>query len=623
MMDTTGPAAATPPTRPVPRADWRRLGAFLRHFRAKGGRKALFALAMQTLSLLTEGISILLLVPILGIVARSDGALSMALPETTLTSMLGLAGVEVALGHALVAFVALIALATAFNRFQSVLLSDVLIGIVNSTRLDLLRAIARARWEHVARMRAADLTHLLIGEVDRLSLAAGTVFNVARTIIALGVYTALSVIVSLPMALSAAVLGLAAMVLMRPIRRGADHLGRSVAHNRQEQYRIAGDLLAGLSVVKALNVEARSVGRLTDTLERMRHDALDYARLSSLGRALFQVFNAIGAALFVWVALVVMGMPLAEIVVLLLVLMRAAPKVILLQQLAEQVLVNLPAFDAVQAAVKDLRDHAEPSRPEAAPPRLAHALCCEGVGYRYPGKTDETASPMPALEDVTLRFAVGEVTALTGPSGSGKSTLGALLIGLAAPSAGRITIDGRPLGADQLRPWRDQVGFVPQDTFLMHDTIAANLRLAWPDASEATLWEALEQAQARAFVAALPEGLGTVVGDRGERLSGGERQRIALARALLRRPRLLVLDEATSALDAENQTLIAASITELKRDMAIVTIAHRPSMIALADQVVTLRSGRVVESRRGGIPAASSEDRSNHPVDAEAVPAFD
>jgi ATP-binding cassette subfamily C protein len=139
------------------------------------------------------------------------------------------------------------------------------------------------------------------------------------------------------------------------------------------------------------------------------------------------------------------------------------------------------------------------------------------------------------------------------------------------------------------------VAYVPQDVFLLHDTIAANLRLAAPQASDEELWAALRSAHGADFVERLELKLDTVVGDRGVRLSGGERQRIALARALLRKPSLLILDEATSALDWQNQSLIAKSIDGLRGSMTILTIAHRPSMIAFADWVVAIETGRIVE----------------------------
>jgi len=187
------------------------------------------------------------------------------------------------------------------------------------------------------------------------------------------------------------------------------------------------------------------------------------------------------------------------------------------------------------------------------------------------------------------------VTALIGPSGSGKSTIADMLLGLLEPTAGRILADGIEINAANRRRWRDQVAYVPQDVFLLHETIAANLRLAAPQASNDDLWKALRSAHAAEFIERLEHQMDTVVGDRGVRLSGGERQRIALARALLRKPSLLILDEATSALDWQNQSLIAKSIDGLRGSMTILTIAHRPSMIAFADWVVAMESGRIVE----------------------------
>jgi ATP-binding cassette subfamily C protein len=185
---------------------------------------------------------------------------------------------------------------------------------------------------------------------------------------------------------------------------------------------------------------------------------------------------------------------------------------------------------------------------------------------------------------------------LIGNSGSGKTTTVDLLIGFYQPQVGRILIDGKDLRELDLRAWRRFVGYVPQETFLFHDTVRANMLWACPDASDADILDAFRQAAADQFVAALPLGLETVLGDRGMRLSGGERQRLALARALLRRPALLVLDEATSALDSDNERLVLQSIQALRGRVAIVIITHRLSTIRGADRVHVLDEGRLVES---------------------------
>jgi len=159
-----------------------------------------------------------------------------------------------------------------------------------------------------------------------------------------------------------------------------------------------------------------------------------------------------------------------------------------------------------------------------------------------------------------------------------------------------VTLDGVPLDGALLHAWRQSIGYVPQETFLFHESVRTNLLWAQPEASEADLRAALRDAAAEAFVDRLPQGLDTVVGDRGVRLSGGERQRLALARALLRRPTLLVLDEATSSLDTHNERLVQDAIERLHGELTIVLIAHRLSTVRFADRIVVLAGGAVAES---------------------------
>jgi ATP-binding cassette subfamily C protein len=196
------------------------------------------------------------------------------------------------------------------------------------------------------------------------------------------------------------------------------------------------------------------------------------------------------------------------------------------------------------------------------------------------------------------------VVAFTGPSGAGKSSLADVLAGLVEPSSGSLLIDGRPVHGAERRAWRGAVAYVEQDAFLFHDTIRNNLLFVRPDASEAELKAALSTACAN-FVFAFADGIDTVVGDRGVRLSGGERQSIALARALLMQPALIILDEATSALDQDSEAAILAAVARLRDRMTIVLIGHRPGMLEIADSVVLLETGRIAWMGR----AAELRDR--------------
>ncbi|GLR40279.1 ABC transporter ATP-binding protein [Mesorhizobium amorphae] len=566
-----------------------------------GGRRTWTALLFLILGSLTEGISILLLIPLLQLVGRSEQNFAVRLPDNDLVRWLVPDG-TLQLTTVLCALVGLVALQAAFNRFKSVYMARLLFDFINRLRMNLFESIGKARWGIFSRMRSSDLDHALTGDIDRVQAAAFSLLMLAQIGVLLAGYLVISLFISPVMTGFAIVIGVLMFVALQPFRTRATAFGRVVTTNRQDQYRTVSEFLGGIKVAKSLNVEASYFAQLQTTLEKMKADNISYVRNSTIGTALFQVASVVGLSLFIYVALVRFQLSLAEIVVLLLVFMRIAPRFMDMQTQAQQVLINLPAY----ASMRDLQTRFDAEREpangesfEGARLALDTGLNIRDVSFAYgdvsPALRDGEGGGKPVVSGITFGLPAGKVTALIGPSGSGKSTIADMLLGLLEPTQGKILADGVEIGAQNRRRWRDQVAYVPQDVFLLHDTIAANLRLAAPQAGDDDLWSALRAAHAADFVERLEHRLGTVVGDRGVRLSGGERQRIALARALLRKPSLLILDEATSALDWQNQSLIAKSIDGLRGRMTILTIAHRPSMIAFADWVVAIENGRIVE----------------------------
>ncbi|MER8622371.1 ABC transporter ATP-binding protein [Mesorhizobium sp. M0478] len=554
-----------------------------------GGRRTLTALLFLILGSLTEGISILLLVPLLHLVGRPEQNFAVRLPDRDWVRWLAPDG-TLQLTTVLCLLVGLVALQAAFNRYKSVYMARLLLDFINRLRMNLFESIGKARWGIFARMRSSDLDHALTGDIDRVQSAAFSLLMLVQIAVLLAGYLVVSLFISPVMTAFAIVVGIVTFLALQPFRARASAFGRVLTSNRQEQYRTVSEFLGGIKVAKSLNVEATYYAQLRATLEKMKADNINYVRNSTIGTALFQVASVIGLSLFIYVALVRFNLSLAEIVVLLLVFMRIAPRFMDMQMQAQQVLINLPAYASMRDMQARFDAESEPANLESdAKLSLDVGLNIRNVSFAY------EAGGKPVVSDVTFGLPAGKVTALIGPSGSGKSTLADMLLGLLEPSEGKILADGVEIGAANRRRWRDQVAYVPQDVFLLHDTIAANLRLAAPQASDAELWTALRAAHGADFVERLELRLDTVVGDRGVRLSGGERQRIALARALLRKPSLLILDEATSALDWQNQSLIAKSIDGLRGSMTILTIAHRPSMIAFADWVVAVENGRIVE----------------------------
>jgi ATP-binding cassette subfamily C protein len=333
---------------------------------------------------------------------------------------------------------------------------------------------------------------------------------------------------------------------------------------------------------------ARAFEAISRTMGRRQ---VRVARNQALAGAGFELGSAVALCGFVWFAVALQEVRGAELGVLAVVFMRLASRLMALQKLGQRLELLGPAYAATERLRREWEGTAEgQGEGEPARMKLATELALRGVSYRYPG-TDRAV-----LSGVDLVLPAGKTVAICGPSGAGKSTLADLCLGLLSPEAGTVTVDGEAMAGARLAGWRASVAYVPQEVFLFNDTLRHNLAFLAPGADEAAMWAALRMAAADEMAAALPQGLDTMLGDRGVRLSGGERQRIALARALLREPTLLVLDEATSALDHGNERLVQEAIERLRGRMTIVLIAHRLSTLRYADRVVVLEAGRIVQA---------------------------
>jgi len=268
---------------------------------------------------------------------------------------------------------------------------------------------------------------------------------------------------------------------------------------------------------------------------------------------------------------------------LLLIFSRLLPQVSSIQTSYQRLLHLVPAFEDVRQMTKACEQAGESKLGNNIEvPQLNEKISLEHVCFQYEGGNRQV------IKDLSLTINRKSTVALVGPSGAGKSTLADLIAGLLIPDAGKIYCDSTLLEDEQRLAWRRGVAYITQEVFLFHDTVRANLSWVQPEASEEELWKMLELAEAAGFVKRLPKGLDTVIGDRGVRLSGGERQRLALARALLSRPQLLILDEATSALDHENEQKIQQALQHMDGKLTIIIIAHRETTIQHVKQRIVL-----------------------------------
>jgi ATP-binding cassette subfamily C protein len=219
------------------------------------------------------------------------------------------------------------------------------------------------------------------------------------------------------------------------------------------------------------------------------------------------------------------------------------------------------------------------------PPSLRHSIRLDQVSFAYGERW--------ILKNVSLTFPSGFFTAIVGPSGAGKTTVADLVTGLLRPQEGQVWIDDLPLTQIDLRNWRRMIGYVPQETILLHDSVFTNVTLGDGQLMPEDVEYALQAAGAWDFVMELPQGMDSIVGERGHKLSGGQRQRIAIARALVHKPKLLILDEATTALDPENEAAICQTLRKLRGEITILAISHQPAVLEAADKAYGVEDGTV------------------------------
>jgi ABC-type multidrug transport system fused ATPase/permease subunit len=254
---------------------------------------------------------------------------------------------------------------------------------------------------------------------------------------------------------------------------------------------------------------------------------------------------------------------------------------------AQTINLNRPLVDGVAADLDLLISKASTNNVHS---HLASSISVQDLSFSY-----EMTSTQ-ALTGVSIGISRGEAVGLVGPSGSGKSTLVDILLGLLEPTSGRVLVDGKDIH-DNLRRWQDQIGYVPQSIFLTDDTLRRNVAFGLPkdQIDDNALSSAIRSAQLEDFVASLPEGLDTIVGERGVRLSGGQRQRIGIARALYNNPDVLVLDEATSSLDTDTEHGVMQAVQALQGEKTVIIVAHRLSTVEYCDRLYRLENARIVD----------------------------
>lgn len=539
---------------------------------------------------IAEGVGISTALPLLALAARPEGA---GRPDTPLEryvlealDRLHLEPTGQVLLAAVVAGMTLKALLVLLAKAQ---VGYSVAHMITDLRLDLIRAVLGTRWEYYVRRPVGSFANAVATEARRASNAYLHATTILALLIQALAYTAVACLVS--WRATAVALG-GGVVIVGVLTR----LVRMARKAGNRQTRLARELLARLTDVlqgvKGLKAMARTE-RVADLLERdttglrraLQREVLSKESLRALQEPLIIAFLATGA----YVAVGRAGLDAPSAMVLGLLCARVVLGLAKVQREQQILVTDESAFFALRAMVREAERERE-IRHGTLSPTLEKGIELVRVTFAY--RPDH-----PVLQQASLWIPARSLTVLVGPSGAGKTTVVDLVVGLLEPQAGQVLVDGVPLRQLDVFRWRRMIGYVPQEALLLHDTVRVNVTLGEPELGDDDIERALRAAGAWEFVAALPEGLDTVVGERGLGVSGGQRQRIALARALVHQPRLLVLDEVTAGLDAVTERAIGETLRTLRGELTILAIAHHGVLPQVADQVARVEGGVIVPQR--------------------------
>lgn len=474
-------------------------------------------------------------------------------------------------------------------------------------RVDLYKSILNSNWSFFLRKKKSDLINSLTTELARVIGGVNLVLQLTSNIIFTVIQIGVAFWLSAEMTLFVVAFGLLLSFFSKKFIVRSTKIGSQTSQNAQEYLSGVTDQFNGIKEVKSNVLEETHFRWIQELTAKMSDEQINYIKLTTSSQLFYKISSACLIVVFLHVSLTFFTIHKEQLLLVILIFSRLWPRFTSIQTTIEKIASTLPAFisinDLHKECVEATEFNGETRNDDNEQLKIMKSLGCRDIAFRY-----QKENSLFALRDIRLTFPVKKMTAIVGPSGAGKSTLIDILMGLNLPEKGEILIDGTTPKTGSLLALRKSISYVPQDPFLFNASIRENLQMIQPDATDEDIWEALQFSSAAEFVMNLPEGLDTLIGDRGIRLSGGERQRIVLARAILKDPSILVLDEATSALDSENEAKIQEAIERLKGKMTIIVIAHRLSTIRNADQVIVLDKGRVVQT--GGFNQLANEKKS-------------
>jgi ATP-binding cassette subfamily C protein len=558
---------------------------------------------------LMEGVGLSMLLPLIGIAINiptdagslppfEDAAAKSSLEQLVADGFKAL-GISPTLGILLIVIIVTVTLKSGLMLLAKKQVGYTVARVATDLRLELLQALRVSRWQYFISQPLGSLANSIATETTRTSKAYSSGVLMTAEFVEALVYCIMAFLVSWEATLIALTAGFTILGLLRRYLKKSRRAGRRQTDLRKSLLSLLTDTLQSIKPLRAMArenasdhlLEKRNIG-LNRALQKK---VLNKEILVALQQILMTIFLAAG----IYVLLTYWRMTLASVMVLVFLIARLLKRLNRVQERYQEMTVNKSAYGSLQKTLQSAQREREPIGGSRAP-ELKQAIRLENVSFAY--------DDHQVLQNISLKFPKGGIIAIIGPSGSGKTTLVDLVTGLLRPLQGEVWIDDIPLGQLNLKSWRRKIGYIPQETILLHDTVMNNVTLGDSALRETDAQEALRAAGAWEFVKAMPQAMHSIVGERGGKLSGGQRQRISIARALVHKPQLLILDEATSGLDPTSEAAVCDTLLHLRGELTILAISHQTALVKIADKAYRLQEGKILSNENTMLTSLQADD---------------
>lgn len=556
---------------------------FLRRYPAQ----SLITLIAMLFAGIAEGFGMSMLLPLLGMCINSPataGHHSHSTLGQLINHLFAAVGLRPTIGLLLVLFVLSIILKVILVLIAKKRVGYMVANVATDLRLALIRSLFATHWEYYVNQPVGAFTNAFATEAGRSANAYLFGMRIIALLLNALVYIAVALMVAWKATFIALAAGLLILYFLRYLVKQAKKAGSYQTLQLKSVLSLMTDAFQSIKPLKAMAREdmvrlvlEQKTMQLNSALQKQ---VFSKEALKALQEPLTTIFFAFG----LYVALMWLHLPMANVLIMVYMLAKILNTLQRAQREYQSMAIAESAYWSLNLRIQETEKKREGSGGTVIP-CFRHSIRMEGVNFSY--QKDQV------LKDVSLSFPKGSFTAIIGPSGAGKTTIVDLITGLLVPKEGKVYVDDISLSQVNIRAWRRMIGYVPQETLLLHDTVLVNVTLGDKNFTEEDVKQALRKAGAWDFVSKMPKGMHSVTGERGSRLSGGQRQRITIARALVHRPQLLILDEATTALDPTSEREICRTLAKLTGELTILAISHQTALLDATDRVYIVKNGTV------------------------------